>query len=145
MPRLMTIRMYVTMLDDSTTRLGRLQELLDEIKKSSEPIVLTSLYCRMIGEINTCARRTLSNLFPLRNSELREITERLCQTRRKNESIIVLRWDKEQEAAQLNFHGDKDDMIRALKRAEENIRLHPFSETNNILGSFYLIRRAQRE
>ena len=133
------------MLDDSTTRLGRLQELLDEIKESSEPIVLTSLYCRIIGEVMQCARRTLSNLFPLRNSELREITERLCQTRRKNESIIVLRWDKEQEAAQFNFHGDRDDMIRALKRAEENIRLHPFADTDNVLGSFYLTRRAQRE
>jgi hypothetical protein len=133
------------MLDDSTTKLGRLQELVDEIKKSSEPIVLTSLYCRIVGEVTQCARRTLSNLFPLRNSELREITERLCQTRRKNESIIVLRWDKEQEAAQLNFHGDRDDMIRALKRAEENIRLHPFADTDNILGSFYLTRRAERE
>lgn len=133
------------MLDDSTTRLGKLQELIDGIKESSEPMVLTSLYCRIIREVTQCARRTLSNFFPLRNSELREITERLCQARRKNETIIVLRWDKEQEAAQLNFHGDRDDMIRALKRAEENIRLHPFSETNNILGSFYLIRRAQRE
>jgi hypothetical protein len=99
----------------------------------------------MIGEINTCARRTLSNLFPFRNSELREITERLCQARRKNETIIVLRWDKEQEAAQLNFHSDRDDMIRALKRAEENIRLHPFTDTDNILGSFYLTRSAERE
>ena len=133
------------MLDDSTTRLGRLQELVDEIKKSSEPIVLTSLYCRIVGEVTQCARRTLSNLFPLRNSELREITERLCQARRKDESVIVLRWDKKQEAAQLNFHGDRDDMIRALKRAEENIRLHPFNETDNILGSFYLTRRAERE
>lgn len=133
------------MLDDSTTRLGRLQELVDEIKESSEPVVLTSLYCRIIGEVTQCARRTLSNLFPLRNSELREITERLCQARRKNESIIVLRWDKEQEAAQLNFHGDRDDMIRALKRAEENIRLHPFSEIDNVLGSFYLTRRTERE
>lgn len=133
------------MLDDSTTKLGRLQELVDEIKKSSEPIVLTSLYCRIVGEVTQCARRTLSNLFPLRNSELREITERLCQARRKDESVIVLRWDKKQEAAQLNFHGDRDDMIRALKRAEENIRLHPFNETDNILGSFYLTRRAERE
>ena len=131
------------MLDDSTTRLGRLQELVDEIKESSEPVVLTSLYCRIIGEVTQCARRTLSNLFPLRNSELREITERLCQARRKNESIIVLRWDKEQEAAQLNFHGDRDDMIRALKRAEKNIRLHPFADTDNILGSFYLTRRTE--
>lgn len=133
------------MLDDSTTKLGRLQELVDEIKKSSEPIVLTSLYCRIVGEVTQCARRTLSNLFPLRNSELREITERLCQARRKDESVIVLRWDKKQEAAQLNFHGDRNDMIRALKRAEENIRLHPFADTDDILGSFYLTRRAQRE
>ena len=133
------------MLDDSTTRLGRLQELIDGIKESSEPVVLTSLYCRVIGEVTQCARRTLSNLFPLRNSELREITERLCQAKRKNESIIVLRWDKEQEAAQLNFHGDRDDIIRALKRAEENIRLHPFADTDDILGSFYLTRRAERE
>ena len=133
------------MLDDSTTRLGRLQELIDGVKESSEPVVLTSLYCRIIGEVTQCARRTLSNLFPLRNSELREITERLCQAKRKNESIIVLRWDKEQEAAQLNFHGDRDDIIRALKRAEENIRLHPFADTDDILGSFYLTRRAERE
>lgn len=133
------------MLDDSTTKLGRLQELVDRIKESSEPMVLTSLYCRIIGEITQCARRTLSNLFPLRNSELREITERLCQARRKNESIIILRWDKDQQAAQLNFHGDRNDIIRALKRAEENIRLHPFNETDNILGSFYLTRRAERE
>ena len=133
------------MLDDSTIRLGKLQELIDGIKESSEPIVLTSLYCRLIGEVTQCARRTLSNLFSLRNSELREITERFCQARRKNESIIVLRWDKEQEAAQLNFHGDRDDMIRALKRAEENIRLHPFADTDNILGSFYLTRRAERK
>lgn len=145
MPRLMIIRMYVAMLDDSTTRLGRLQELIDGIKESSEPVVLTSLYCRVIGEVTQCARRTLSNLFPLRNSELREITERLCQAKRKNESIIVLRWDKEQEAAQLNFHGDRDDIIRALKRAEENIRLHPFADTDDVLGSFYLTRRAERE
>lgn len=133
------------MLDDSTTKLGRLQELVDKIKESSEPIVLTSLYCRIIGEVMQCARRTLSNLFHLRNSELREITERLCQARRKNESIIVLRWDKEQEAAQFNFNGDRNDIIRALKRAEEDVRLHPFNETDNILGSFYLTRRAQRE
>ena len=133
------------MLDDSTTRLGRLQELIDRIKESSEPVVLTSLYCRIIGEVTQCARRTLSNLFPLRNSELREITERLCQAKRKNESIIVLRWDTEQEAAQLNFHDDRDDIIRALKRAEENIRLHPFADTDDILGSFYLTRRAERE
>ena len=133
------------MLDDSTTRLGRLQELIDRIKERSEPVVLTSLYCRIIGEVTQCARRTLSNLFPLRNSELREITERLCQAKRKNESIIVLRWDTEQEAAQLNFHDDRDDIIRALKRAEENIRLHPFADTDDILGSFYLTRRAERE
>ena len=133
------------MLDDSTTKLGRLQELVGKIKESSEPMVLTSLYCRLIGEVTKCARRTLSNLFHLRNSELREIIERLCQARRKNESIIVLRWDKEQEAAQLNFHGDRDDIIRALKRAEENIRLYPFADTDDILGSFYLTRRAERE
>lgn len=47
------------MLDDSTTKLGRLQELVDEIKKSSEPVILTSLYCRIIGEVTQCAPNSI--------------------------------------------------------------------------------------